>query len=187
MHVLRREEIRQYPTSVPGSLRTRKSRHAGLGFGGTPNGAATPWVSSLPLDSVLEEARMTLISTSRPIRQGLIVGGLALAFACTVGPCGVANASPVFDVDGYSACTATTAPAPDQDFDAVVTGCCVQNAGVPAPTRFGMGCVAPMDGAATDERPTIVLPMRPAPPEDADGGLDDLGDLGDLPLPAPIP
>lgn len=75
-------------------------------------------------------------------------------------------------------------PGPDQDFDAVSTTCCVQNAGVPAPTRFGMGCVAPMDGASADERPTIVLPMRPSPPEDADGALDD---LGDLPLPDPIP
>jgi hypothetical protein len=96
----------------------------------------------------------------------------------------VANASPVFDVDGYSACTATTVPAPDQDFDAVVTTCCTQNAGVPAPTRFGMGCVAPLDDAAVDERPTIVLPMRPAPPDDTDGALED---LGDLPLPEPIP
>jgi hypothetical protein len=127
---------------------------------------------------------MAFMGMSRPGLRRLVLPALAFAAACTTAPCAVANASPVFDVDGYSTCTATTVPAPDQDFDAVTTACCVQNAGVPAPTRFGMGCVAPMDGASADERPTIVLPMRPAPPEDADGALDD---LGDLPLPEPIP
>lgn len=65
---------------------------------------------------------------------------LVVAAVCAGSPCGIANAAPVFDVDGYSDCTETTAPAPDQDFDGLVTTCCVQHAGVPAPTRYGMGC-----------------------------------------------
>ncbi len=92
---------------------------------------------------------------------------------------GIASATPVFDVDAYSTCTATTAPGPDQDFDAVVTACCVSHAGVPAPTSYGLGCAAPMDAASSvDERPVIVLPMRPAPPGDP---------VLDLPVPDPLP
>ena len=117
-------------------------------------------------------------------RRRLVVPVVVFAAACAVGPCGIANASPVFDVDAYSTCTATTAPGPDQDIDGVVTTCCVQHAGVPAPTNYGMGCVAPMDGASADERPLIVLPTRPVPPEDAD---TDLNDLIDLPIADPQP
>jgi hypothetical protein len=108
----------------------------------------------------------------------LVVGAL------TVGPCATARAAPVFDVDAYSDCTSTLTPAPGQDFDGFVTTCCVENAGVPAPTKFGMGCVAPMDGAAPDERPLIVLPTRPVPPEGADA---DLNGLIDMPIPEPQP
>jgi hypothetical protein len=109
----------------------------------------------------------------------------ALAFAALCGSSAVATAAPVFDADAYTTCTATTVPAPGQDFDAVVTSCCVQHAGVPAPTNYGMGCVAPMDGAPTDdERPVIVMPMRPTPPDQADS---DLNDLIDMPLPDPLP
>ena len=103
------------------------------------------------------------------------------AAACAVGPLAVAQASPIFDVDAYSQCTSTTVPAPDQDADAVVSACCVQNAGVPAPTRFGMGCAAPMRAdAGPDERPVIVLPARALPDEQADA---DLNGLVDTPLP----
>ena len=127
---------------------------------------------------------MAVVNRSNAGRRRLVVPVFVFAAACAVGPCGIANASPVFDVDAYSACTATTAPGPEQDFDAVVTTCCVQNAGVPAPTNYGMGCVAPMDGASADERPLIVLPTRPVPPEDADA---DLNALIDLPIPDPQP
>jgi hypothetical protein len=112
----------------------------------------------------------------------LVLPAVVFVAACAVGPCGIAAASPVFDVDAYSECTSTVAPGPDQDFDGVVTTCCVENAGVPAPTKFGMGCAAPMDGAAADERPLIVLPTRPVPPEDAD-----LNGLIDMPIPEPLP
>ena len=108
--------------------------------------------------------------------------------ACTAvlagAPSGIASAAPVFDVEGYTTCTATTAPTPDRDYDAVVTDCCVQHAGVPAPTKFGMGCVAPVDATAVDERPTIVLPVRPLPADKAD---DDLNGLIDMQLPDPPP
>jgi len=113
------------------------------------------------------------------------VAAVAAAAACAVGPIGVALASPVFDVDSYSQCTSTTVPGPDQDADAVVSACCVQNAGVPAPTRFGMGCAAPMRAdAGPDERPLIVLPARALPDEQADA---DLNGLVDMPLPDPLP
>lgn len=121
---------------------------------------------------------MTLVSRS------IVAPALAVAAAFAFGASGTANAAPVFDVDAYTECTATTAPGPDQDFDGVVTTCCAQNAGVPAPTNYGMGCVAPMDGTSADERPLIVLPMRPVPPENADA---DLNKLIDMPLPDPLP
>lgn len=125
---------------------------------------------------------MILVSSSYVGLRRLVTPALAFAAACAFGASGIANASPVFDVDAYSECTATTAPGPDQDFDGVVTTCCVKNAGVPAPTNYGMGCVAPMDGASADERPLIVLPMRPVPPENADA---DLNKLIDMPIPDP--
>lgn len=130
---------------------------------------------------------MALTGTAGHLGRRLVLPALAFAAICAAGPCGVANAAPVFDVDGYSNCTATTVPAPDQDFDGVVTTCCVQHAGIPAPTRFGLGCVAPMDGAADDERPVIVMPMRAAPPEQSQDALDALQDLGDLPQPDSAP
>jgi hypothetical protein len=97
---------------------------------------------------------------------------------------GIANAdAPKFDVEGYSTCTATAAPAPDQDFDGVVTSCCVQNAGVPTPTTYGMACVVSGENRQADFRPTIVLPTRPQPTDDAGQMLSEFGDLGNLPLP----
>ena len=129
--------------------------------------------------SVLRMAKRAVPKPSR-----IIVPILALAAMWPVGSCGVASAAPIFDVEGYSACTATTVPTPDQDFDAVVANCCVQHAGVPTPTRYGMGCVAATDATSVDERPTIVLPTRPVPPEKADS---DLSGLIDMPLPEPPP
>ena len=123
------------------------------------------------------------MGTLRVRRRLLVVPALATAALGAVGTCGTANASPVFNVDAYSACTATTVPAPDQDFDSVVTGCCVQNAGVPAPTNYGMGCTATVSAAA-DERPLIVLPTRPVAPEDSDADADaNLDRLINLPIP----
>ncbi|BBZ30789.1 hypothetical protein MMAD_50840 [Mycolicibacterium madagascariense] len=107
---------------------------------------------------------------------------LAGTAALFIGSSGIASAAPTFDVEGYSTCTATTTPAPGEDYDAVVSDCCVQHAGVPTPTKFGMGCVAPVDAAGVDERPTIVLPVRPLPADKAD---DDLNGLIDMQLPGP--
>ncbi|KAA0097685.1 hypothetical protein CIW49_17745 [Mycolicibacterium sp. P1-18] len=121
-------------------------------------------------------------------RRRLVVPSFAVAAACVVAPIGVAQAvptTPVFDVDAYTQCTSTTVPAPDQDADAVVSACCAQFAGVPAPTRFGMGCAAPMRAdAGPDERPLIVLPSRELPDEQADA---DLNGLIDMPVPEPLP
>jgi hypothetical protein len=108
----------------------------------------------------------------------------ALLAAGGVSVAGIANADPPkFDIEGYSACTATTAPAPDQDFDGVVTACCAQNAGLPTPTAYGMACVAAAQNEAADFRPTIVLPSRPQPPDDAGLLLGDMDDLSNPPLP----
>jgi hypothetical protein len=129
-----------------------------------------------------------MVTGSRVVRRRLVLPVFAVAAACAMGPVGIAQASPatqVFDVDAYSQCTTTTVPAPDQDADAVVSACCVQNAGVPAPTRFGMGCAAPMRAdAGPDERPLIVLPSRALPDEQADA---DLNGLIDMPVPEPLP
>lgn len=126
-----------------------------------------------------------MVTGSRVGRRRLVVAAIAAAAASAIGPLAVAQASPLFDVDAYSQCTSTTVPAPDQDADAVVSACCVQNAGVPAPTRFGMGCAAPMRAdAGPDERPVIVLPARALPDEQADA---DLNGLVDMPLPEPLP
>jgi hypothetical protein len=131
-----------------------------------------------------QEAEVAVVNRSSAGGRRLVIPAFVFVTACAFGPCGTANATPVFDVDAYSACTATTVPGPDQDFDAVVTTCCVQNAGVPTPTNYGMGCVAPMDGAPADERPLIVLPTRPVPPQDADA---DVNGLVDMPIPDPAP
>jgi len=125
---------------------------------------------------------MAVTSRSRKKRHRLLLP--VVAFACLAAPSGVAHASPVFDVDAYAQCT-TTAPAPDQDVDGFISACCVQYAGVPAPTRFGMGCAAPMRAdAGPDERPLIVLPSRALPDEQADA---DLNGLIDMPIPEPLP
>lgn len=116
------------------------------------------------------------------LRSGLATA--ALIAAAGLGLSGVAHAdAPKFNVDGYTTCTATTAPAPDQDFDGVVSACCVQNAGVPTSTKYGMACVAAADNQAADFRPTIVLPYRPQAPDDAGLLLGDLDDSNSPPLP----
>lgn len=93
-----------------------------------------------------------------------------------------APAGAVFDEPGFSLCTATTAPAPEQNFDMVSTDCCVKHGGVPAPTNYGMGCVAQVDNPAPDYRPTIVLPSRPDPDATSgDPALDELEKLPPLP------
>ncbi|MCV7422484.1 hypothetical protein H7K45_18210 [Mycobacterium yunnanensis] len=128
---------------------------------------------------------MAATTGSRTARPRLVASVLFLATAWALGSAGVAHASPVFDVDSYAQCTSTTVPAPGQDADAVISQCCVQNAGVPAPTRFGMGCAAPLRADADpDERPLIVLPSRALPDDEPDA---DLGGLVDAPLPEPLP
>lgn len=125
---------------------------------------------------------MAVASRSRKRRHRLVLPAVALA--CLAAPSGVAHASPVFDVDAYAQCT-TTAPAPGQDVDGFVSECCIQHAGVPTPTRFGIGCAAPMKAdAGPDDRPLIVLPSRALPDEQADA---DLNGLIDVPVPEPLP
>ncbi len=106
---------------------------------------------------------------------------VAAAFACSAvsvgGQYGIASASPTFDADGYSACTAAAAPGPQEIVDGVATSCCVQFAGIPTGTRFGMGCVAPVVNSSEDFRPTIILPTRPVPPEENQTALDALVEL----------
>lgn len=112
------------------------------------------------------------------------LGTTAVVFTavCAAGQYGAAQASPTFDVDGYSACTVAAAPGPEENVDGVATSCCVQHAGIPTDTRFGVGCVAPVDNPPEDYRPTIVLPTRPVPPEENQAALDD---LIELPIPQP--
>jgi hypothetical protein len=120
-----------------------------------------------------------------PARR-LRVTATTIAAVATGSLCLAGNANadpPKFDVDGYSTCTATTSPAPDQDFDGVVTSCCVENAGVPTPTTYGMACVAAAQNQSADFRPTIVLPSRPQQPDDAGLLQGELDDLGNPPLP----
>lgn len=116
-------------------------------------------------------------------RRRLATAALAFAAVCTAAPYGVANATPTFDVDGYSDCTATAVPGPDGNVDGIATDCCIQQAGIPTDTRFGVGCVAPMDNPAPDYRPTIILPTRPVPPEENQEALDE---LIELPIPQPF-
>jgi len=100
---------------------------------------------------------------------------VALLTVCAAGQSGIAQAAPVFDVEAFSTCTATRVPGPDEDFDGMVTSCCVDNAGVPAATRYGLGCVAQVDNPPEDYRPTIVMPSRPSPlPEGDDPALDEM-------------
>lgn len=92
-----------------------------------------------------------------------------------------AHAAPVFDEPSYYACTATTAPPPDGNFDVVVTDCCAHYGGLPTPTNYGVGCVAQVDNPPPDYRPTIVLPMRPSQESPDDIGLGELEKLPPLP------
>jgi hypothetical protein len=118
---------------------------------------------------------------STGLRRGLVTAAL---FAAAAGLPGVAHADPPkFNVDGYTTCTATTAPTPDQDYDGMVSACCVQNAGVPTSTKYGMACVAATENQSADFRPTIVLPYRPQPQDDAGLLLGDLDDTNSPPLP----
>ncbi|WP_319456700.1 MULTISPECIES: hypothetical protein [unclassified Mycobacterium] len=115
-------------------------------------------------------------------RRRAVAAALALVAVGATG--GVAHASPNFDDFGYSTCTATTVPGPDQTFDDVATACCVNHAGVPAATTYGIGCVAQVDNPPPDYRPTIFMPTRPGPPGEGDATLDELDKLPPLP---PLP
>ncbi len=106
-----------------------------------------------------------------------------VAAACCIGP-GIAHADPAFDIDAYSDCTAAPVTGADQDADGIVSACCVRNAGVPTPTKFGMGCAAPLSGSDPEGRPVIVLPMHPIAPDKGDA---DLNGLIDMPLLQPLP
>jgi hypothetical protein len=94
-----------------------------------------------------------------------------------------AQAAPVFDEYGYSTCTATTLPGPDQDFDAVVTNCCVSHGGLTVPTNYGLGCVKQVDDPSPDYRPTIVMPMHADPNLPDESSLEELEKLPPLPPP----
>lgn len=94
-----------------------------------------------------------------------------------------AHAAPVFDEPGFSACTATTVPGPDQNLDIVVTDCCLNHGGLTAPTRFGLGCVRQVDNPPPDYRPTIVMPMRAEPGMPEESALEELDKLPPLPPP----
>jgi hypothetical protein len=126
---------------------------------------------------------------------GKTLAAAAFVAVCAAGPAGIAPASAVFDVQGYEQCTATTVPGPDQNFDAVATTCCVEHAGVPAGTSYGVGCVAAVDNPSEDYRPTIIMPTRPTPPGEGDDVIfDELMKLppgqplpGDEALPADVP
>jgi hypothetical protein len=101
-----------------------------------------------------------------------------------VGTPGLAQASPTFDEQGYSTCTATTIPGPDQNMDTIATTCCVDHGGTPTGTTYGMGCVAQVDNPPEDYRPTIYMPTRPSPPEEGDDpALDELEKQPPLPPP----
>jgi hypothetical protein len=104
-----------------------------------------------------------------------------------MGTPGLAHASPIFDDPGYSACTATTLPGPDQTTDDVTTKCCATHGGVPTGTTYGMGCVAQVDNPPEDYRPTIYMPTRPSPPGDDDPALDELEKQPPLPGPPAPP
>jgi hypothetical protein len=122
---------------------------------------------------------MRLSGAAGARRLSLGFATIAALATSGVGQAGIANAAPAtFDDAGYSACTATNVPGPGQDFDGVVTACCLQYAGIPTPTAYGMGCTAgPSDNMPADYRPTILLPTRPMP----DSPLSD-GDLLDPPI-----
>lgn len=111
----------------------------------------------------------------------LAVAASVLAAGVVLAPS--AQAAPVFNEPGYSDCTATTMPGPDQNLDVVVTECCLNNGGLTAPTRFGLGCMRQMDNPPEDYRPTIVMPMRVDPNMPDESALEELDKLPLLPLP----
>ncbi|MBP2455389.1 hypothetical protein [Mycolicibacterium lutetiense] len=114
-----------------------------------------------------------------PIRTSLARRRRPLATAATFVVIGaaaqwaIAPASASFDVQGYETCTAAAAPGPDQNIDSVATTCCVDNAGVPANTSYGVGCVARVENPPEDYRPTIVMPTRPIPPDEGEDPIYD--------------
>ncbi|HET7741301.1 MAG TPA: hypothetical protein VFL67_11690 [Mycobacterium sp.] len=128
---------------------------------------------------------------------GKTLAAAAFVAVCAAGQAGIAPASAVFDEPAYSACTTTTVRTPDQSLDSIATACCVENAGVPTPTTYGIGCVAPVENPAEDYRPTIVMPTWPsAPDEGGDVAFDELMKLppgpafpgdGLMPGDAPLP
>jgi hypothetical protein len=139
---------------------------------------------------------MTTPIGTTPARHRRMFAAAALLAVCAAGQAGMASASASFDEQAYSMCTATTIPGPDQTFDTVATACCAENAGVPTPTTYGMGCVKPVDNPGADYRPTIIMPTRPTPPGESDAAFDEMlkqppapplpGDVlppGDVPLP----
>jgi hypothetical protein len=118
------------------------------------------------------------------VEAGRVSVATMALLAAGVGLPGVAIADPsTFNDQGYSTCTATTAPTLGQDFDGVVTSCCVQNAGLPTPTAYGMACANGVANQAVDFRPTIVLPTRPRATDDAGLLLGDLDGTDAPPLP----
>ncbi|MEV0671543.1 hypothetical protein [Mycobacterium sp. NPDC050441] len=125
---------------------------------------------------------MTPIRTNLARRRRPLATAGAFVVICAGAQFGIAPATAAFDAQGYDRCTATAAPGADQNFDAVATTCCVDNAGVPANTTYGVGCVAPVENPPEDYRPTIVMPNRPAPPgEGDDPNYDELMKLPPLP------
>ncbi len=115
-----------------------------------------------------------LVRGSRGLAATLVM--LALG-----GP-GLAQASPKFDEQGYSTCTLTASPGPDQNLDAIATTCCTQHGGLPTDTKYGVGCVAQVDNPTEDYRPTIYLPTWPSPPgEGEDPAFDELAKQPPLP------
>jgi len=109
-----------------------------------------------------------------------VIGALGSLVMGMAAPLSIAAAAP-FDDAGYSTCTATTDPGPDQSLDDVTTTCCVNHGGVPAGTVYGVGCVAQVDNPPPDYRPTIVMPTRGAPAGEDDPRLEELEKLPPLP------
>ena len=126
--------------------------------------------------------RIRLTSRRRPLATAA-----AFVAVCAAGQAAIAPASAAFDVQGYETCTATAAPGPDQNIDSVDTTCCVDNAGVPANTTYGVGCVAPVENPPEDYRPTIVMPSLPTPPGEGDANYDELMKLPPLPDAPAVP
>jgi len=94
---------------------------------------------------------MSFIARSRRPVIGAL-GSLVIGMAA---PASIATAAPAFDDVGYSTCTATTDPGPDQTLDDVTTTCCVNHGGVPAGTTYGIGCVAQVDNPAPDVKEAL--------------------------------